>query len=655
MAYKFARRARDETSLANDSKTLDLLAIGRSSVDLYGQQVGGRLEDMGSFAKYVGGSPTNTAIGAARLGLKSALLTRVGADHMGRFIREQLVREGVDVSSVLTDEARLTALVLLGIRDRETFPLIFYREDCADMALNAADVNEAQVRSARAVLINGTHLSRASVFDCAIRAAQLAAASGGKIVFDIDYRPVLWGLTARDRGENRFVAHEPVTEILQCVLPLCDLVVGTEEEIHILGGSTDTIAALRVIRRTTAALLVVKRGPQGCSAFPGAIPDTLDEGVVGPGFAVEVFNVLGAGDAFMSGFLRGWLRDLPLERCCELANAAGAIVVSRHGCAPAMPTWPEMQAFLAGRGRPFRLREDAELEHIHWATTRARTYDRLAVLAIDHRSQFEDMARELGADEARIPAFKRLALQALHEVAHGDPGFGILLDGRFGFDALAAAADYPYWIGRPIEVPKSRPLEFEGSADMAVEIAEWPLNQVVKVLCLYHPDDEPALRERQERQLRRLFDACRKTRHELLVEIIVPADMPSDAATVARALARIYDLGVKPDWWKLEPMSDPTAWRNIAEVIGSQDPFCRGVVLLGLSQPMESLIAAFDATASVPVVKGFAVGRTIFNDAARAWLAGGIDDAEAVRQLAGRFSQLVQAWRRAKAAVEQAA
>ena len=371
--------------------------------------------------------------------------------------------------------------------------------------------------------------------------------------------------------------------------------------------------------------------------------------MVGPGFDVEVFNVLGAGDAFMSGFLRGWLRDLPLERCCELANAAGAIVVSRHGCAPAMPTWPEMQAFLAHRERPFRLREDAELEHIHWATTRAGTYDRLTVLAIDHRAQFEDMARELGADLGRVPAFKRLALEALDQVAGGDPQFGILLDGRFGFDALAAAADHPYWIGRPIEVPKSRPLDFEGSADVAAEIADWPLNQVVKVLCLYHPDDEAELRARQERQLARLFDACRKTRHELLIEIIVPAGSPSDATTVARALERLYDLGIKPDWWKLEPMDDPAHWRNVAAVVEARDPFCRGVVLLGLSQPTETLLAAFAAVADVPVVKGFAVGRTIFNDPARGWLAGEIGDAAAVRMLAQNLSVLVEGWRRARA------
>ncbi len=641
--------------MAESGKSLDLIAIGRSSVDLYGEQVGGRLEDMGSFAKYVGGSPTNTAVGAARLGLKTAVVTRVGDDHMGRFIREQLVREGVDVSSVLTDEARLTALVILGIRDRETFPLIFYRENCADMALTRDDVDPVQMRAARAVLINGTHLSQPNVFAASMYAAELARASGGKVVFDIDYRPVLWGLTGRDRGEDRFVAHEAVTEILQQVLPVCDLVVGTEEEIHILGGSTDTIAALRSIRERTEALLVCKRGPDGCSAFSGPVPDHLDDGVVGRGFNVEVFNVLGAGDAFMSGFLRGWLRDLSLDHCCELANAAGAIVVSRHGCAPAMPTWMEIEAFIGDAKRPFRLRQDVELEHIHWATTRAGAYDALMVLAIDHRAQFEDLVADVGADLDRVPIFKQLALKALDRVAQGDRRFGVLLDGRFGFDALAEAAMLPYWIGRPIEVPKSRPLEFECSADVATELAGWPLNHIVKVLVTYHPDDGRELRERQERQLVRLFDACRKTRHELLVEVILPPGMPSDATTTAEVLERFYNLGVRPDWWKLEPMDDTSAWRNIEVTIAQRDPLCRGVVLLGLSQPTETLIAAFEATARAPVVKGFAVGRTIFYDAARAWLAGEINDAEAVSMLAARFSLLVEAWRHARVGVGQAA
>ena len=184
------------------TKSLDLVAIGRSSVDLYGQQAGGRLEDMGSFAKYVGGSPTNTAIGLSRLGLCSALITRVGADHMGRFIVEQLMREGVETRSVATDPDRLTALVVLGIRDRENFPLIFYRENCADMALGPADVDEALVGSAKALLVNGTHLSTPSVFAASVKAIEVARKAGTKVVFDVDYRPVLWGLAGRDQGET---------------------------------------------------------------------------------------------------------------------------------------------------------------------------------------------------------------------------------------------------------------------------------------------------------------------------------------------------------------------------------------------------------------------------------------------------------------------
>lgn len=642
--------------MAQDAKTLDLIAVGRSSVDLYGQQIGGRLEDMGSFAKYLGGSPTNTASGGARLGLKTGLLTRVGADHMGRFIREQLEREGVDVAGVLSDPDRLTALVILGIRDRVNFPLIFYRENCADMALEPADVDEAWFAGAGAVLINGTHLSQPNVYETSLKAVRAVKAAGGRVAFDIDYRPVLWGLTGKDAGENRFVEDRAVTAKLQEVLALCDLIVGTEEEIHILGGTTDTIAALRAIRRGSDALLVCKRGPDGCVAFPDAIPDTLGEGVSARGFKVEVFNVLGAGDAFMAGFLRGWLRDEPVATCCEWGNACGAIVVSRHGCAPAMPTWIELEAFLSERERPFRLREDAELEHVHWATTRSGVYDELTVLAVDHRSQFEDLVAETGGDAARIPDFKRLALRAVQTVAGADEArFGMLLDGRFGFEALAEAADHAYWIARPIELPKSRPLEFESSADVATELAEWPLNQVVKCLVFYHPDDEPDLRDRQERQLLRLADACRKTRHEFLLELILPRGMESDDKTVARAIRRLYGLGIRPDWWKLEPLTDPAAWREIEIAINENDPLCRGVVLLGLSAPEAELVASFEVVAPFPIVKGFAVGRTIFYDVARDWLAGRIDDDAAVAALVGKFKVLVDAWRRLRGSVGKAA
>jgi 5-dehydro-2-deoxygluconokinase len=637
------------SSLHLTDKTIDLIAIGRSSVDLYGEQIGGRLEDMGSFAKYVGGSPTNTAIAAARLGLSVGLLTRVGADHMGRFIREELVREGVDVRGVHTDPARLTALVVLGIRNRESFPLIFYRENCADMALCEQDLDEAYLASARAVLINGTHLSTPSVFAASLGAARRVKANGGRVVFDVDYRPVLWGLTAKDSGENRFVSNAGVTACLQAALPWCDLIVGTEEELCILGGSEQPIAAIKKIRAQTTATLVCKRGARGCVAFAGDIPDDIESGLVVPGFKINVLNVLGAGDAFMGGFLRGWLRDETLVESCRMGNACGALVVSRHGCAPAMPTWTELQSILRTAGE--LPTEEFDLDHVHWASTRGYDYPVLMVLAIDHRSQFEDPAIFGAADKERIAAFKTLGLRAVHAVAGFDRRFGVLLDGRYGFEALSEAADLPYWMGRPIEVPKSRPLEFEGSADVAVELSSWPLNQVVKCLVSYHPDDPADLKGRQDRQLKRLFDACRKTRHELLLEVILPRDMPVDSQKMARALAKIYALGVRPDWWKLPPSGSAAHWQAIQDTIGHEDPLCRGVLLLGLSEPEAELIACFATAAPFAIVKGFAIGRTIFHEVARAWFAGAISDADALKAMAANFSRLAHAWQSARTAV----
>jgi 5-dehydro-2-deoxygluconokinase len=638
--------------MGETGRTLDVICIGRSSVDLYGEQVGGRLEDMASFAKYVGGCPANISIGTARLGLRSALVTRVGDEHMGRFIKEQCGREGVDTRGIVTDPKRLTALVILGIRDEHTFPLIFYRENCADAALGEDDIDENLVAEARAVVVTGTHFSRPNLDAASRKAMRLARANGGRVVLDIDYRPVLWGLTGHGLGEERFVADDRVTEHLQTILPHCDLIVGTEEEIHIAGGSTETLAAVRAVRRLAPeALIVVKRGPMGCVAFPGEIPDDIEAGVRGPGFPVEVFNVLGAGDAFMSGFLRGWLKDERLEECCRFANACGAFAVSRHGCAPAIPSWVELETFLREGSPHRRLREDRRIEQIHWATNRASEWPQVLAFAFDHRAQFEELCQRTGTNAAHIPYFKQLALDATLAIAGGQPGRGILLDGRLGQAALDRATGQGLWIGRPIELPGSMPLRFEGGPDVGCTLRAWPSEHCVKCLVFYHPDDPEDLRLEQERQCTILFDACRRTGHELLLEVIPSKSAaPVGPDTLARAMARFYALGIHPDWWKLPHPGSEAAWEAIAETISAHDPHCRGVLLLGLDAPEAELEAAFALAARQPVCKGFAVGRTIFGKPAEAWFKGEIDDRQAVASMAAGYRRLIEAWERACAA-----
>jgi 5-dehydro-2-deoxygluconokinase len=629
---------------------LDVVTIGRASVDLYGQQIGARLEDVASFAKSVGGCPANIAIGAARLGLKSGVITRVGGEQFGRFIREQLAREGVMLRGVKVDPERLTALAILAIEDDRTFPLLFYRENCADMALSEEDIDEGFVASAAAVLVTGTHFARPGPEAAQRKAMRAAKAAGRKVVFDIDYRPNLWGVASHAEGEQRYVRSEAVSARLRTVLPDCDLVVGTEEEVHIAAGEEDTLAALRRIRALSPATIVLKRGPMGCVVFPADIPARIDDGIVGRGFPVEVFNVLGAGDAFMAGFLRGWLRDQPLETAAAWANACGAFAVSRLLCSPEYPTWPELHAFLE-KGSPHRaLRRDAALNRLHWATTRRSEPGDLMAFAIDHRSQLEAMADAAGAPRERIGAFKRLAVRAALQVAAGGPGFGVLLDETYGREALFDAGKQDIWIGRPVEEPGSRPLRFEQGPDVGSRLIEWPLSHTIKCLAFYHPDDPPELKAEQGQTLRGLYDAARRLGRELLVEIIAGKHGAVDDRTIARALGELYEIGLRPDWWKLEPQASPDAWRAISAVVADNDPYCRGIVVLGLDAPEAELKRGFATAAGEPLVRGFAVGRTIFAEPARAWLAGSIDDAEAIDRMAQNFGRLVANWRDARAA-----
>ncbi len=407
----------------------------------------------------------------------------------------------------------------------------------------------------------------------------------------------------------------------------------------------------------------MKRGPMGCVAFPAAIPERVDDGAAGPGFPVEVFNVLGAGDAFMAGLLRGWVRDEPLANALRYANACGALVVSRHGCAPAMPSWIELSHFLAHGSPTTRLREDVLLERIHRATTRTRRWPSLAVLAFDHRSQFDELARSHGANGERIAAFKQLvadAAQRGYADAQRDiggaaalPSRGVIVDGRFGGALLPRLTGHGGWVARPVEVPGSRPLAFEAADGLWAELRSWPAEHVIKCLLSHDPDDETALAARQLATLATLARACHTTGHELLVEVIPPTEARSDARTLARALAQVYEAGVFPDWWKLPPPDGDAAWREIAAVIGAHDPHCRGVLLLGLGAAEAELAESFRVAATQPICKGFAIGRSIFADAAAGWFAGTLDDAGVVEQVASRYQRLIERWCEARAGAEQ--
>ncbi len=462
-------------------------------------------------------------------------------------------------------------------------------------------------------------------------------------MLDIDFRPVLWGLRPQADGATRYVESDAVTETLREFLPSCDLIVGTEEEFAIAGGRNETAAAIDAVRAHTRATLVVKRGAAGCTAFAAGGPP--GPGLAVPGVPIEVFNVLGAGDAFMAGFLSGWLRDRPLVECCQRANASGALVVSRHGCAPAMPTQPELEHFLAHGSSTPRLREDATLNHLHRAALRDADPSPLAILACDHRAQFEALAGENAEASARITTFKRLitlgarrALAARPEAPSG----GLIIDDRYGA-SLLPELDTGFWIARPVESPGQRPLEFEGGRNIVSLLRAWPRHHVAKCLVAFDPYDPLPMRRTQIDRMLDLAAACEATQRELLLEIVLPANAPVVEADrrLLDAVREIGAAGILPDWWKLPAPIARDGWERIASTVRTLDRQCRGVLVLGLDAPLAELAPRISAAARHPVCRGFAVGRSIFGDAAREWFAGRIDDAAAIEQIASRYGALV--------------
>ncbi len=629
------------------NRSPELVCLGRAGVDFYADQVGSRLEDVGSLSKYIGGSSTNIACCSSRMGVSTALITRVGDEHMGQFIREQLAREGVDTRNVITDPERLTALVVLGIKDRDTFPLIFYRENCADMAISIDDLDRTLITGAKALLITGTHFSTESVYATSRAALKIARDAGVKTVIDIDYRPVLWGLTSRGDGETRFVANDQVSAHLQGILSEFDLIIGTEEEVHIAGGSTNTLEALHAIRAISSGVIVLKRGPYGATVFDGPIPDELDAGITVKGVQVEVLNVLGAGDAFASGFLRGWLNDEGYEQALRYANACGALVVSRHGCTPAMPTCEELDYFLANSDSIVRPDIDVELNYLHRVTTQRPAPDALHIHAFDHRQQLEVMADEAGVPRVRINALKDLLLTATLNVLNEKDllaSGGLLCDGIYGQDALNKATGSGLWIARPVEKPKSRPLIFEHGSSIGTLIHSWPREHIIKCLFFYSSTEELHIREQQEQRMLELYDACCATGHEWLLEIIPPADDTLEVGeSVCRSVERVYELGIRPDWWKV-PCMPRSDIQHMCKTIDQQSPHCKGVVVLGLDAPIDELGAGFKAFAGIDRVKGFAVGRSIFGEPSKAWLAGSLSDEALIAQVGANYSAVIEHW-----------
>lgn len=327
----------------------DLVTVGRVNMDLFAQDVGAEFADITGFDAAVGGSPTNIAIGTSRLGLRSVAFTAVGDDVVGDFVVRYLSDEGVVTDFIARKPGKATSLALVGVQPRDRFPLAFYRDDPADIHLSVEDAAALPLSDTRAVLLSGNAFSRGSCAAAARRVAEQADHLGLVTFMDLDLRPTDW----QDRSQ--------FGEVLRPMLPLVDVVIGTEEELFAalapdpgavmegapvpekarvwLDGSLADLVANHEV-----PVVVIKRGPRGVTVLCDG--ERLDV----PGFPVQVINTVGAGDAFASGLIRSRLRDADWYHSARFGNACGAIEVTRHGCSTAFPTAPEVEGFITDWG-----------------------------------------------------------------------------------------------------------------------------------------------------------------------------------------------------------------------------------------------------------------------------------------------------------------
>jgi 5-dehydro-2-deoxygluconokinase len=321
------------------NKTYDLVSLGRSSIDLYANEIGVPFTEIKSFAAYVGGCPTNISVAACRLGLKTALLTPVGDDFVADFVLNFLAKEGVDTKFAVRKPGFRTSAFLLGIEPPEKFSLVPYRDNCADLELTNEDVLASPVADSRAILITGSGLSRQPSREATMTAVEQCRSKEGKVILDLDFRPEMWG------GPQRFSAE------LSPILHRVDVIIGTEFELQMATGNDQSSPAQTVTAFTDNIMalgpeaLIIKRSAESTVVYTR---DGNRSEV--PTFPVEVLNVLGAGDAFAGGLLYGYLKGWDWYRAVRMGNACGAILVTRHGCANFMPHENEVFTFIEEHG-----------------------------------------------------------------------------------------------------------------------------------------------------------------------------------------------------------------------------------------------------------------------------------------------------------------
>ncbi|MBI2790555.1 MAG: DUF2090 domain-containing protein [Gammaproteobacteria bacterium] len=612
-------------------KTIDIIALGQSFVDLCGEQIGSSLKDMLSFKKTIGGAPISIAIGCARLGLHTALVSAVGEDDLGKSILETLQQENIDTSQIQIDKHHQSALMLRAIENRNSFPFILHQENCATLNPDA-DIDSSFIAKSDALLVVSSNFFNKNISIASRKAMTIANENQTKVILALDFY----------LNSNANI----ISSTLNSALPLCDIIIGNERDFRILGTSQDTQDALHHLRTLTNAIFVIDTNA-GCYVVPHQISNPWQNTLCHKGFKTNAQIPYPAKEAFTAGFLYGWLKNHSQEKCCEFAKACAALIQARQEDSSSLPSIDELNLYLSDQNQIIAQTSQTPLfDHIHYASTRKSLHKEFYTFNFGYHQQWQKMAQSFELNDAYIEKAKALVAHGLKNAAINIPNMCIMTD-IYPQQEIMDLLPSGIFVVRAIEAPNEVPLRFQGNPDITHTLLNWPKSHAVKATVIYHPDDKYALRGQQEATLSTLYRAARASSHEFIVELSPPTNSLITASTLSHIMQRFYEIGIYPDWWQISSPRDNRSWDSIQRVISEYDKYCRGVILLGHSATIEQLPILFNA-AKHECCNGFAVSKSIFQSQLELWFAQKMADDAFIDVVQHRFEQVVTLWEQAK-------
>lgn len=613
-------------------KILDIIAVGQLYIDFHGVQIGSSLKDMVSFKKNIGGTCALIAIACARLGLKTAMISRVGDDEMGHFLIDGLNAEKINTSQIKKDAARQSAITLQTKKFNGSHPVIFYGEKCAYSAMEENDIDPNIINLTQAILVSSSSFISETVGNATQKAITYAQKTHAKIILAMDH--------------EKNTVSSLILSSLQAILPHCDMVIGSETTFQSLSGSQSTQLALNHLRSITNSIFVLK-ATQGCFIFHEQIPDHWQSCTNHSGLKTSP-SPCEAKEAFIAGFLRAWLYKASFEKCCEYAHACAILVQLRKEEPNSFPSSDEVIKFISESARSeIDFIKSYHFAHIHYASTRRQEPKELYLFHFGYHEHWQKMAELNQVDESVLAKAKVLIARGVANASQHESKISIISDeitSNETFDLFSNSR----WLARSIEVPGEIPFQCKVEPDITFTLSQWPKYHGVKVLLPYHPDDRYVLRGQQESNLSLLFKACRATEHELLIELAPPPNSLITTNTLAHIMHRFYEIGIYPDWWQISLPRDQRCWESMQRVIDENDPYCRGIILSSHHASFEHLSKMFEMIAKQKYCKGYAIAKPLFQHPIEQWLAQKISDQALIEIVSANFTKSIELWKKAQ-------